>query len=415
MTDTQKVNIRHVLLPVFITVFIDMLGSGIPIPVLPSLIITPETSILSPEVTPELRKIIFGFLTGSFFLAQFIGAPILGAISDRDGRKKVLMLSLGGTVVGYLLFALGIYLRSIEVLFASRILAGFMGGNISVALSIISDVSTPENKTRNFGLIGAAFGMGFIFGPALGGVLSNPEIYSGFSLVTPFLVSALLTFMNIVLANFNIPETIKNRFQRRVNLLTGVQNIRDALRSPVYRVIFATVFCITFGFTLFTQFFSVFLTQEFKMSSSGIGVVFSYVGVWAVIAQGAFLRPLSKRFKPVQILSVSLLLLSGLLVLIILPTESWYLYVIIPFMASAQGMTQPNVNTIVTNAATPEMQGQILGINQSVQSMAMAIPPMVAGFLSTLDIRFPNYAAAVFMFAGWAILYFMLRKRKEGG
>lgn len=404
---------KHILLPVFLTVFIDMMGGGIPIPVLPSLILAPETSILSPELTPEIRKIIFGFLTGSFFLAQFLGAPILGAISDRDGRKKVLMLSLGGTVVGYLLFALGIYLKSIEILFISRILAGFMGGNISVALSIISDVSTPETKTRNFGLIGAAFGLGFIFGPALGGILSDKTLYSGFSLITPFLVSALLTFINIVLANFNIPETIRNRYHRKVNLLTGIQNIRDAFHSPVYRMIFGMVFCITFGFTLFTQFFSVFLTDEYKMDMRGIGWIFSYVGIWAVIAQGAFLRPLSKKFKPIQILSISLFLLSILLVVIILPEKSGYLYFIIPFMASSQGMTQPNVNTIVTNSAPPEAQGQILGINQSVQSLAMAIPPMIAGFLSSVDIRFPNYAASVFMLAGWAILYFGLRRNKE--
>ncbi len=409
---SENINARRVLLPVFVTVFIDMMGGGIPIPIMPSLILTPETAILSPEVGPELRKIIFGFLTGAFFLAQFIGAPILGAISDRDGRRKVLMISLGGTVVGYLLFALGIYLKSLPILFISRVLAGFMGGNISVALSVISDVSTPENKTKNFGLIGAAFGLGFIFGPALGGMLSDSTIYSGFGLITPFLVSALFTSLNILLANRNIPETIRVRSQRKVNLLTGIDNIRAAFYSPTYRMIFGMVFCITFGFALFTQFFNVFLTEAFQMDRTNIGWLFSYVGIWSVIAQGALVRPLSKKFRPVQILSVSLFVLSLFLVLIILPQESWYMYLIIPFIASSQGMTQPNVNTIITNASAPEAQGQILGISQSVQSLAMAIPPMLAGFLSNINIRFPNYIAAICMLGGWAILYFRVRKNQ---
>ena len=139
-----------------------------------------------------------------------------------------------------------------------------------------------------------------------------------------------------------------------------------------------------------------------------IGMIFGYVGVWSVISQAAFLRPLSKKFHSLQILKVSLLLLSILMIVIILPPTPFYYFFIIPFVAISQGMTQPNINTIVTNQAAANEQGQMLGINQSVQSLAMAIPPMIAGFLSNIDMRLPNIGAAICMFIGWALLYFVL-------
>lgn len=402
-TMQQKSTFR-LLIPIFITVFLDLLGGGIAIPIFPAIITVRETSILPMEMGDESRKIVFGFLSAIFFIAQFMGAPILGAISDRDGRKKILLLSLAGTAVGYLLFALGIYLRSIELLFFSRFLAGFMGGNIAVALSMISDISTPENKTRNFGLIGAAFGLGFIFGPALGAVLSNHEWGSLFTMHTPFVVSAALTLINMLLVWRNIPETLKNPLHRKVGLFTGAQNVLKAFRSSTHRPIFTLVFLLTFGFTLFTTFFNLFEAEKYGMSIQQIGMVFSFVGIWSVIAQGVLVRPLSKKFKPADILTYSLPLLSVCLILIILPEVQWWQYLVVPFMACCQGLTQPNINTIVTNSAPTSEQGMILGINQSVQSLAMAIPPIVAGFLSSFNIHSPNIAAALFTLLGWGVL-----------
>lgn len=402
---------KGILIALFLTVFLDLLGGGLVIPILPSILLDVDKSILDVSVLPDTRTLIFGFLTGTFFIAQFLGAPILGAISDRDGRKKVLLMSLGGTVVGYFIFALGIYLRSIEILFFSRFLAGFMGGNISVALSCISDISDSTNKTRNFGLIGAAFGLGFIFGPFLGSVLSEVPIIPHLPTASPFIVAGLLTIVNIVLVIYNLPETLKVKQTRAVTMFTGFQNIATAFSHPKQRIVFLTVFAITFGFSLFTQFFSVFLTRKFNMQAQGIGMLFAYIGVWSVIAQAAILRPLTKRFSPLQILSVSLLSLSVLLVLIVLPTQTWVMYFIIPFIAVSQGMTQPNINTIVTSQVSEQEQGQVLGINQSVQSIAMGIPPFMAGYLSNMDLQYPNFVAALSMAIGWAILFFILKKK----
>lgn len=404
---------RKVLLPLFFTVFLDLLGGGLAIPIMPDLLLEPTSGVLPFEMDRETRTLLFGFLGGAFFLAQFLGAPILGAISDRDGRKKVLLMSLAGTLVGYLLFALGIYIHNIYLLFFSRFVAGFMGGNISVALSAISDVSDESNKTRNFGLVGAAFGLGFIFGPFLGGKLADSHTVSWFNMMTPFLVAAILTGINMLLVVINLPETLKERRERKVTIFTGIENIVNAFQHANLRTTFMTVFFITFGFSLFTQFFSIFLKKQFQMDMSEIGMLFGYIGLWSVIAQGAVLRPLSKRFSSIQILKVSLFSIAILMIVIILPPNPTYYYFIIPFVAISQGMTQPNINTIITNQAPANEQGQILGINQSVQSLAMAVPPMMAGFLSNIDVHLPNIAASVCMFIGWALLFFVLGKKQH--
>lgn len=405
--------LRKVLIPLFFTVFLDLLGGGLAIPIMPDLLLEPTGGVLSYDMDKETRTLIFGFLGGIFFLAQFLGAPILGAISDKDGRKKVLLMSLGGTLVGYLLFAYGIYIQNIYLLFFSRFVAGFMGGNISVALSAIADVSDETNKTRNFGLVGAAFGLGFIFGPFLGGKLADPHTYSGFNLMTPFIVAAILTGINMLLVVLNLPETLKHKRERKVTIFTGLENIAHAFELTNLRTTFLTVFLITFGFALFTQFFSVFLKKKFQMDMGEIGMIFGYVGVWSVIAQAVFLRPLSKKFSSIEILKVSLLAIALLMIVMILPPQPFYYYIIIPFVAISQGMTQPNINTIVTNQAAANEQGQILGINQSVQSLAMAIPPMIAGFLSNIDIRLPNIGAGICIFMGWALLFFGLGRKEK--
>ena len=163
---------------IFFTVFLDLLGLGIIIPILPALLLDPINGILKVTYSFSTRTLIYGFLIAAYPIAQFFGAPILGALADQKGRKKLLLLSLVGTVGGYAIFILGILTSNLYLLFLGRIVDGFTGGNISIAQSAIADVSTPETKSRNFGLIGMAFGLGFIIGPYIGGKLSDSAIVS---------------------------------------------------------------------------------------------------------------------------------------------------------------------------------------------------------------------------------------------
>lgn len=160
------------IFPIFFTVFLDLLGLGIIIPILPAVLIDPRTGLLPFSTTFATRTLIFGFLIAAYPLAQFFSSPILGALADKHGRKKILTLSLLGTLVGYILFAMGLVTQNIYLLFIGRIIDGFTGGNISIAQSAIADISDEKTKSKNFGLIGMAFGLGFIIGPYVGGKLS---------------------------------------------------------------------------------------------------------------------------------------------------------------------------------------------------------------------------------------------------
>jgi len=406
-------NKKFSILPIFFTVFLDLLGLGIVIPILPAVLIDPMSHVLPFSYTFSTRTLIYGFLIASYPLAQFFGAPILGTLADQKGRKKMLTVSLIGTLVGYILFALGIIYNDIYLLFIGRILDGFTGGNISIAQSAIADISTPETKSRNFGLIGMAFGLGFIIGPYIGGKLSDPSVTHWFTYATPFWFSAILTSLNIMLVLWNFPETLLNSREVKVSAFTGIHNIKKAFLYKDLRTMFFVGFLLTVGFNFFTQFFQVFLIGKFHFNQSQIGDLFAFMGLFIAIAQGVILRPLSKKYKPISILSVSIILLALTFPLLLLPSKSYGIYLIIPFIAIFQGLIQPNSTAIISNLVGSDKQGEILGINQSIMSLAQAIPPIIAGFVTSISLNLPTIFAAGSTLAAWVVFRSIFIKEQK--
>lgn len=408
---------RSPLMIIFLTVFINLLGVGIVIPIVAPLLnwttFNPEFNMLE-GVSKDTRVIILGFLIASFSIAQFFGAPILGALSDRYGRKKFLALSIFGTFVGYLLFAYAIVIHDIYLLFFSRILDGFTGGNISIAFSAISDLSDEKTKAKNFGMVGAAFGLGFILGPYLGGKLSDPAVVSWFTASTPFWFAAVLTALNLLFVFVAFPETLKEVNHTPVSLFTGVKNINAAFKLKHLRTIFLVVFLLTLGWNFFTLFFSVFLIDKFNYSQQQIGMLFAFIGIWIVVAQGGIQRPLTKKYSSLSIIKISAILIGITLPLLLYPssTQASYLFYILPFLSVFQGITQPNVTVVVSNQVGTTEQGQILGINQSIQSLAMAIPPIIAGYIHTLHPNLPIMVASACTIVAWIILIAFFKNKR---
>ncbi len=413
---------KQLLIPVFLTVFIDLLGATLVLPILAPLFldlkdgISPiDVSLLTdaktqiPQIIKE-RTFIFGLLIASFPLAQFFGAPLLGAWADKIGRKKVLLLSLIGTCIGYILFAVGVHYHLIWLLFAARILDGFTGGNISIAFSAISDISTPETKTKNFGLIGMAFGLGFIIGPYIGGKLSDPNLVSWFNFETPFWFAAILCLVNIVMVVLYFFETLKTFSKKPLNLLQGFHNIATVFRRVELRSIFMVVFLLTFGFSIFTQFLQVYLIQKFNFTQSGIGDYFAYIGICIAITQGFITRKLTGKISPQRAVSIFTFTLSLALILVLAPQQSMYLYLVSPFIAISQGILSPNLQTIVSNSGSASEQGEILGINQSVQSLAQGIPPIVAGIVVSINMYLPIILSSIFTCLAWLTFILLYKK-----
>jgi len=395
---------------IFFTVFLDLVGVGIVLPVTVPLLLNPQSALLPVHFSEAYRTIILGFLIASYPVASFFGGPILGALSDKYGRRRLLLLSLAGTCLGYLVFALGIYVGSIYLLFLSRIIDGFTGGNISIVQSSIADISDDASKAKNFGLIGMAFGVGFIIGPFLGGKLSDPNLLPWFNYDTPFLFAALLSLVNIALVVRNFSETLPAPVNRPINAFTGIKNLQQAFTDPRISILFAAVFFYNLGFSFFTQFFQVFLVKRFGFNQSGIGDYFAYIGFCIALVQGIVVRRLAVKYRPQQILRYSLPGLAVALFCVMLPQHAWQLYLISPFIALFQGSSAPNTTSLVSQNALEGQQGKMLGINQSVLAMGLAIPPVVAGFIDTIDVRLPLIAASGSVLLGYVLMMRFLKK-----
>lgn len=403
---------------VILTIFLDVLGVGILMPVLPQLIFR----IFEPAgYSYHTSLIILGWLTAIYPLMQFLSTPILGQLSDRYGRKSILGFSLFGTAIGYALFAIGIITKNIPLLFFARAMDGITGGNLSVARAVIADVSPPEKRTKNFGLIGAAFGFGFVMGPYIGARLAAPNV-SFFGLLNtphwfgpavPFWFTAILSVVNTLLVLFILPETHKHiNTKLKMAWTKSIDNIRHAAAHPSLRVIFASEFLFWGGFTFFTTFFQILLIQKLGFKVNNVGDFFAYIGVCIALTQGLLTPRLAKRFTNRQILRVSIPGLGFALFLQTLPHNTTQLLMVAPFIALFNGLTMANISALVSLSADKKIQGEVLGIEASVQALAQAIPAIIAGYIAVLGVSVPVIVGGSVVLAGGLVFNLFYRSAK---
>lgn len=384
----QKDPSRKIVPLVFTTVLIDMLGIGILIPVIPQLFTNPASPhyLLSGTGYAENGYFLVGLLIALYAMGMFLASPIFGELSDRYGRKKMLSWALVGSTISYSLFALGVATQNIPLLLFARITGGLSAGNISIAQAVIADITPPALRAARFGLIGAAFGIGFIVGPTLGGILSDPQALGLFGAATPFWFASLLAAINVLWVFFVLPETNKNikKGEKQLSLLRSFTNIAHAFRPSKLRALFGVNFLFQSGFSFYSSFLGVLLVYRFAMTEVEIGTYFSFVGVFIVLTQALVTRPVSARFTEKQILSASLPAVSIIIALVAFVHSSYLLYFIAPFFSVAVGLTMANMTAAVSRRAGEGIQGEVLGINSSISALAQAFPPLAGGLIATI-------------------------------
>jgi len=404
----QNGNKRKYLFVILLVVFLDLLGITIIIPVIPALFEGTDSSFQFYSV--EARSIFYGLLIGSYSVMQFIGAPILGAFSDKYGRRPILTISLIGAFMGYLLFGWAISMKIFWLLFVARMIPGFMGGNLAVIYSSLADISRQEDKAKNFGLVGAAFGLGFTIGPGIGGFLADNSIVSWFSYATPFWFTAILTFINLILVRLYFPETLKNKMDTKVSVFQGLTNITQVFKMPKLRGILYIVLLIQLGFTFFTQFYSIVLYRDLGFSVKQVGFLFLWIGIWMTFTQSYLVRVLSRRIEQRKLLSITIPILTILVISLVFSDNILMAYIINALIAIAFGLTSPNLTALVSNEAPNDRQGEVLGINQSVNSVGQLVPPLIGGFILAVGTHYPILVGGLVILAA-AILFWVKQRR----
>jgi MFS transporter, DHA1 family, tetracycline resistance protein len=389
---------KPAILFIFITLVLDIVGIGLIVPILPKLVETFQHG----DVAAASHT--YGALAALYSLMQFIFAPVLGSLSDRFGRRRVILLSLFGSGLDYFLLA---FAPNLAWFFAGRIIAGITGANISAASAYIADVSPPEKRAGNFGLIGAAFGIGFIAGPALGGVLGDIDLR------LPFIVAGGLTLLNWLYGWFILPESLapENRRAFSWGRANPVGSLLALRRHPVALALAGTYFLINVAHQVFPSTWVLYTSYRYHWSSREVGASLAIVGLMAGIVQGGLTRVVVKRMGEAKAIAFGMAVFVASFIAYGLATKGWMVYVIL-FVGSIGGVMGPSVQGLISRSVGADEQGSVQGSLASLASVAGIIgPPIATGLFAYFigkdaPVYLPGAAfffSALLIFCGWLL------------
>ncbi len=386
MTDMTAAQRRRAITFILVTLTLDAMGIGLILPVMPDLIREVEGGTLG---TAALWG---GILATTFAVMQFIFGPVLGSLSDRYGRRSVLLISLLVMTVDYLVMAVA---GSIWLLFVTRVVGGITAATQSTAAAFIADISKPEEKSANFGLIGAAFGVGFVLGPVIGGLLGE------WGTRAPFYAAAALGALNLVFGYFVLPETVTDSIRRP--FLWRRANPFGAFRAlgqldGVRRLIFL-VFLYEFAFIVYPATWAYFTKEAFGWSPGMVGASLALFGIGIAIVQGALIRPALKRFGERGTIIYGIAFNFAAFVLLTVITTGWVALAFIPVTALGAVVT-PALQGLMSQRAGDDQQGELQGVIASAKSIAMIFSPLVMTqlfwmFTNDTGLYFPGAAFAL--------------------
>jgi len=410
------------LLVIFLTVFIDLLGFGMVLPLLP---------IYAKQYTTDQSGITIGLLMSCFSAMQFIFAPLWGRLSDRIGRRPVLMVGLAGSVVFYWLFGFATVEKSLALMFVARIGAGIAGATISTAQAYIADCTTLEKRAKGMALIGAAFGLGFTFGPLFGALAvptegADPGPWPGYA-------AAMLSAFALLLAVFKLPESLTPEMRGTIANQPGrhdrrswidMQALRNAMASPPIALLLAASFLCVFSFANFESTLSLIIkdddpiTGHFRFDFREVCWTFAYIGLVLTLVQGGVVRRMSGKMPETRMAMIGAVVEVVGFGLLIASTKVYSL----PLLLLALGVTvsgfafmTPSINSLLSRWSDPAKQGEVLGLGQSVSALARILGPAIGIPLLKLDVTYPLWTAIVLMGLGGMFVLSAAKTGKDYG
>lgn len=393
------------LLVLFCTLLLDTISIGILIPVLPAIFTDPTSStFILDGYSVASQYFLAGAITAVFGLMQFLAAPILGELSDVYGRKRLLTVGVAVLAFSNILFGFGIEIASLGLLFIARILAGLAGANFSIAQAAIVDVSKPDERAKNFGIIGAAFGIGFILGPLLGGVIAS--VFS--EAAAPFWFAGALGVLNVIFIAVFLPETraVTDAIRAKFNVFKGFRNIGEAFRDKDAMPVYLASFLYMSGFAFFTSFIAILLTVNHGYSEAEVGVFFAVVGISIAVTQLAILPQVAKRFGEKQILLAGFPIVAAAIAAYPFAGNNFLLFLLIPIMSIPQGLAFANISSLVSKSVSMDKQGAALGINGSLMALAQGLIPLIAGVATgVISLSAPFLAGGIMIMIAWFVLW----------
>jgi len=415
---------RSALATVFLVVVIDLLGFGIVLPLLP---------FYASEFSAS--AITIGLLYSVYSFMQLIFSPILGSWSDRIGRRPIMLISTFGAVIAYTIFGLA---ESLAVLFLSRIVAGTMGGNISTAQAYIADITTDENRARGMGLIGAAFGIGFVLGPAMATALIHPvfhEMVAQVGLVSlaewmssnrfalPGFFAAFLSFCSFLMVLFKLPETVdttreREETARRPSLFSPrfwktLPGKKGPSAQSYLLPLIIGFFLLSFGESSLYSAFPLFAEAGLGMTAEQVGVQFFYIGIIAVVVQGFLIRPLTRIFTEEKIFMAGNIIMVIGLGAIPFATSTFTLALFFGLMAFGKSLNTPTITSLISKEAGSDNVGAVMGASQGMSGLGRMIGPTWGGVLFTVWLGLPFVATAAIVSATILIAWRLVQKERS--
>ena len=389
---------KSALLVIFLTVFIDLLGFGMVLPLLPL-----YGKQLAGSMTEMQIGVVIGLLMASYSIMQLFFAPIWGRLSDRVGRRPIIMVGLTGSIIFYAMFGLAAQQQSLVLLFVSRIGAGIFGATITTARAYIADVTPPERRASGMAIIGAAFGLGFTFGP-LFGLLALPEGDQAMS-PWPGYAAAMLSAVALLLAIFRLPESLKPDSTSGGRKIIDFQAWKQALAIPSIGLLLLTSFLYVFCFATLEVILSLFLKEEHAYTTKQLLPVFTFIGLVLFIVQAGFVRRIANHVSEASLATAgSLVMIGGFLMLALLhdkqATPGSVLFIGLAVIVCGFSCMRPALNSLISRRTDPAQQGTVLGLGDSVGALSRIVGPLVGMPLYHVLAVGPLYLGAILMSFG---------------